>query len=130
MIKSNYGSPEEPKKKKTASTGAAAKSSIVKKDDVQGINIDAKNKAIAQPHEVKVVKYGSGTSAKTKIIGTDGTVTYDGRNSDAATKEALRKTTNKVNDVMARRTNNADYRNNPDRKDPTMEKRNAKRFIK
>lgn len=88
------------------------------------------DKATPDAHEVKVVKSGKGMAASTKIIGTDGTVTYEGRDNNKATKDALRSTTNKVNDVVARRANNADYFNNPNRIDPTTAKKNAKNFIK
>lgn len=98
---------------------------------VGGYNVDKKTtKATPAPHEVKLVKYGSGTSAKTKIIGADGKQIYDGRDSDKATKDAIRNTTKKVNDIVARRTNNADYYNNPNRKDPTTDKKNTRNFTK
>lgn len=83
------------------------------RDNTQGININATtNKSNPAKHEVKLVKYGKGTSAKSKIIGTDGTVIYDGRDSDEATQEAIRKVKNKVGDTLLRRKKNSDYYNN------------------
>jgi len=83
-----------------------------RRDDIQGINIDkTTNKATPDKHEVKIVKYGKGTTAKSKIIGTDGTVIYEGRDSEKGTQEAIRKIKNKVDDTLLRRGNNADYYN-------------------
>lgn len=98
---------------------------------VGGFTVDKKTtKATPDAHEVKIVKSGKGIAASTKIIGTDGSVTYEGRDNNKATKEAVRSTTNKVNDVVARRANNADYHNNPNRIDPTTAKKNTKNFVK
>lgn len=101
-----------------------------KTNSVGGFNVDTKDKATPAPHETKIVKSGKGMAASTKIIGTDGSVTYEGRDNNRATKEAIRSTTNKVNDVVARRANNADYYNNPNRIDPTTAKKNTKNFTK
>lgn len=95
-------------KQRLVSKGGPINPNVVR-DDIQGINID-KTTAHATPEkfERKVIKYGSGASAKTKIIGSDGKVIHDGRDSDKATQDALRENASKSKDTNKRREKNAE----------------------
>lgn len=95
-------------KKKEIVANTNSKNGDVIDNKAQGITIDKKS-AVATPKQFR--RKITTSSTNTKIIGTDGSVVYEGRNDSKATKEALKNSEKKTNITNTERQENANEYN-------------------
>lgn len=95
-------------KKKEIVANTNSKNGDVIDNKAQGITIDKKS-AVATPKQFR--RKVATSSTNTKIVGTDGSVVYEGRNDSKATKEALKNSERKTNVTNTERKENADEYN-------------------